>query len=462
MSPLRALFRTPEIGARAITGAFAIVVVAVFLAATDAVQFLGASQQAAAVHAAADARAFVRLSRVKPDNPRLVADGLAVRLAGSGLDVQLHGPETTADNGLRPRPELAMTLVAFVTGVHPVRVFVTPYAVDIGPDVHGLATMAKRIFASALILIAVIGLVMFALFRALNRAAMRPLVETTAALRRLAARDFTPRPVDAPQRGAIGELARAYTEAAATVATALEERRVAEAEMQRFIADAGHELKTPLTIVMGFVDVLERGELSPQTSARLYAGMRAETSRMRGMIENLIVLARLGSPDAPRRDIVDAALVADAVVEHLSEIAAPRRIDVVREGDAAFVVATENDLYDAIFNCAENALKYGDGSDVAIAVRGAGGRVAITVSDRGPGMPDDDRRRAFERFYRGERTRGLPGSGLGLSIVKGVIEKFNGTVTIESTAGGTAVCMQLPAVPDAVQSVGEVELDRRR
>jgi two-component system OmpR family sensor kinase len=340
--------------------------------------------------------------------------------------------------------------VMFFTGVHAAHVPVERFDVSIGPDLRGLATMAKRIFGGALLLVVVIGLVLLALLRALNREAMRPLKETTAALRRLAARDFTPYAVEGPQRGEMGELARAYTGAAATVASALEERRLAETEMQRFIADAGHELKTPLTVIMGFVDVLERGGLSAETSARLYASMRAETTRMRGMIESLIVLARLGAPDARRLDLVDAGRIADAVADTLGEIATPRVLSVEHHGPPAVVVAAEDDLYDAVFNCVENALKYGDGSDVNLAVSNAGGRVTIAVRDRGPGMPDEDRRRAFERFYRGDGTRGVPGSGLGLSIVKRVVDRCHGSVAITSDGAGTTVRIELPAMPSTV------------
>ncbi len=468
MNPLQVLLRAPAIGARAISVAFAFVVLAVLVAAGAAVQTLADSQQITADRAAKNSVDLVRISRITPQNDRTAADGLAVRLAGSGLDVQVRprpvrGSDVPARIGAPPgrapgfggpingggaRPELGMLLVLTMTGVHADRVPVGRFEVSIGPDLRGLATMAKRIFAGALMLITVIGLVLFAVLRVLNREAIRPLQQTTEALRRLAARDFTPRAVDGRQRGQIGELARAYTQAAETVATALDERRLAEAEMQRFIADAGHELKTPLTVIMGFVDVLERGGLSAATSARLYASMRAETGRMRGMIENLIVLARLGSPDAPKLDLIDAASVADSVAEHLADAAAPRAVTVDRDGSPAIVVATEDDLYDAIFNCAENALKYGDGSDVRITVGNRAGRVAIEIADGGRGMTPDDQRRAFERFYRGDHTRGIAGSGLGLSIVKRVVEKFHGTVAIASGASGTTVRLELPAVPD--------------
>ena len=453
MTPLRVLVRVPAIGARAITVAFAIVVAAVFGAACDAVHDVSTNQQAIAQRSAADSVALVRTARITTRNDRAAADGVAARLHGSGLDVQVrplpgaHVQARTAAGA--PQQELGMTLVALLTGVHAIHVPVGRFDVSIGPDLRGLATTAKRIFAGVLVLDVVIGVVMFALLRALNREAMRPLKQTTDALRRLAARDFAPHPVDASQAGEIGDLARAYRQAAQTVATALDERRLAEAEMQRFIADAGHELKTPLAVIMGFVDVLERGGLPDATTTRLYGTMRAESNRMRGMIEKLIALARLGSPDAPPLDLVDARRVVEAVAYNLTEIASPRTIAVEHDGAPAVVVATEDDLYDAIFNCVENALKYGGTSDIFVTVRNAAGRVAIQVRDEGPGIAEDDRKRVFERFYRGDHTRGVPGSGLGLSIVKRVVEKFRGTVRIDSGVRGTAVRIDLPAVPDA-------------
>jgi len=455
MTPLRVLLRAPAIGARAIAVAFAIVVIAVFAAAGDAVRDVAVGQQMLADRTAADAAAFVRGSRIRPANDRVIADGLALRMAGTGLDVQVRPRPGSSIRPVTPpvppRPELGMAIVAAFTGAHPMHVPVGEFDVAIGPDVHALATFAKRIFAGAVMVVAVIGLVLLAVMRALNREAMRPLKDTTAALRRLAAGDFTPRPVDASHADEMGALAQAYNAAAATVASALEERRLAEVEMQRFIADAGHELKTPLAVIMGFVDVLERGDLPPETATRLYATMRAESNRMRGMIEKLIALARLGSPEPPHLDLVDAGRVADAVADSLLDVAAPRRVAVEHEGEPAIVVADENDLYDAVFNCIENALKYGGDSDVAVTVRRRAGRVTIAIRDAGPGMSADDRRRAFERFYRGERTRALPGSGLGLAIVKSVVEKFHGTVALEDVAHGTAIRIDLPAVPDAAR-----------
>ncbi len=457
MRPLRVLLRAPAIGARAIAVAFAFVVAAVFGAACYAVHDLATNEQAVAQHTAADAATVARMSRVGAPNDRSVADGLAARLHGSRLDVQVHplpGAHVRAQTPAGvPHPELGTTLVALLTGVHAIHVPVGRFDVSIGPDLRGLATMAKRVFAGALGLDVVIGLVMFALLRALNREATRPLKQTTDALRRLAARDFTPHPVDASQAGEIGDLARAYRQAAETVATALEERRLAESEMQRFIADAGHELKTPLAVIIGFVDVLERGGLAEATTARLYGTVRAESNRMRGMIEKLIALARLGTSEPAHLDLVDARRVAEAVAYNLTEIASPRTIAVEHDGAPAVVVAAEDDLYDAIFNCVDNALKYGGGSDVRIRIARAAGRVRIEVRDGGPGMPEAERSRAFERFYRSDRTRGVPGSGLGLAIVRRVAERCGGTADIASGAPGTVVSMDLPAVPDASREI---------
>jgi two-component system OmpR family sensor kinase len=353
-------------------------------------------------------------------------------------------PERIVDGG---RVFIALGVLA---GSVPVIVSVPDAKIVLLPPI---ATLGHVAAIAGLLAFAVVALVGFALFLALEslaREALRPLRETTAALRRLAQRDFTPRTIVADERSEVGELAHAYTAAAATVARALEERRLAEAEMQRFVADAGHELRTPLTVVVGVIDLLEGGGLDPSVSARLYAGVKAETRRMRGTLEKLIVLARLGAPaDEPELTPVDLAAVARDVTESL-RVAAPTRRLIVREFGTtpAVVLADENDLYEAVFNCVENALNYGGTSDVTVRVRTTANEVLLDVRDRGPGMPAADRLRAFERFYRGEETRDIAGSGLGLAIVKRAVEKCGGSVTLRSEPGrGTLVSLRVPLAP---------------
>lgn len=239
----------------------------------------------------------------------------------------------------------------------------------------------------------------------------------------------------------------ASVEAAAVVGAAFAERRDAQQAMERFVVDAGHELRTPLSVVIGFVDVLEAGQLGPEASRRLYAAMRAETARMHRMIEGLIALARLHEPPPLNEQLetVDVCAVAIAVRDAFAATAGDRTIAMRVPVRAAWVRGSENDVYDALFPCVDNALKYGARSDVAIAIESDATTVMVTVSDRGPGMPAVVRQRAFDRFYRGARTRTVLGSGLGLSIVKRATERLGGTVALHAAEGrGTRVVLTLP------------------
>jgi two-component system OmpR family sensor kinase len=218
--------------------------------------------------------------------------------------------------------------------------------------------------------------------------------------------------------------------------------------MQRFIADAGHELRTPLTIVMGFVDVLEAGRVPADVGTRIFNAMRLETRRMRGLIDKLITLARLESPhDGIAIGPVDPTGVAARVAESLSTVAGGRAIRIDAKTDHA-VIADEHELFDSIYNCVENALKYAPESEVVITLEDDAGAVAVRVADRGPGMTSEERRHAFERFYRGDMRGEVSGSGLGLAIVKRAVERVGGSTHIESVPGeGTCVTLVLPAAP---------------
>jgi signal transduction histidine kinase len=246
----------------------------------------------------------------------------------------------------------------------------------------------------------------------------------------------------------------ASAEAAAVVGAAFAERRDAQQAMERFVVDAGHELRTPLSVVIGFVDVLEAGQLGPEASRRLYTAMRAEAARMHRMIESLIALARLHEPppEPEQRETVDVCAVAVTVRDAFAATAGDRTIAVRVPVRAAWVRGSENDVYDALFPCVDNALKYGARSDVTITIESGEDTVTVTVGDRGPGMPAAVRQRAFDRFYRGARTRTVLGSGLGLAIVKRATERLGGTVALHAADGrGTRVVLTLPRAPAPAQ-----------
>jgi two-component system OmpR family sensor kinase len=314
-------------------------------------------------------------------------------------------------------------------------------APDSGPFFRGISTFwLASLLVGALVVVAA-----WLLGRYITEQALRPLRETTASLNRFGDGDFTPRPVVATDRNEIGELARAYNAAAAQVSAAFDERRAAEFEMRQFIADAGHELRTPLTVIMGFIDVLRRRALSePTPSTKIYDTMLVESRRMKRLIDKLIVLARLENPSVATIETVDLGQVAGDVVSALQALGSQPRIILDVERDA-LVRGDEHELYDALSNLVENALKYAPESPVEIHVRTGASAVSIDVIDRGPGIALEEQEQVFARFYRGRERNDAEGFGLGLAIARRAVDRAGGTVTLASIPGqGSRFTISIP------------------
>jgi two-component system OmpR family sensor kinase len=231
----------------------------------------------------------------------------------------------------------------------------------------------------------------------------------------------------------------------------LEERRTAAAEFQRFLADAGHELRTPLTIVSGYLDILSARATNDDGDARILAAMRAEAARMRGLVEKMLLLARLETPISVPR-LVDPAQVAHDVAGVMQARFPDRSIDV-REGDAASLVIDYDDLYECLRNLVDNALRYAPDSPVTIETAVESGRAVVRVIDRGPGIRPEEREAIFERFYRGRNSAESEGSGLGLAIVKRVATRWNGDVDLASGRDGTTFTLRFPLADEEIHDV---------
>ncbi|MDQ6826956.1 MAG: HAMP domain-containing histidine kinase [Candidatus Eremiobacteraeota bacterium] len=274
--------------------------------------------------------------------------------------------------------------------------------------------------------------------------ALRPLLETTAALRRFADGDFATPPVLTTDRSELGNLATAYNAAAKQVKAAFAQREKSEDEMRQFIADAGHELRTPLTVLVGYVHVLSSGCVQDApTQHQIFQTMRAESTRMRDLIDQLILLARLEQPHAPQLTEVNVSDLLFKISESLQHLHG-NRLRTQIEADAK-VIANENELHEAIVNLVQNALKYAPDSQVDLAVRSDEKTVFVNVRDDGPGMNEEEKRHAFDRFYRGNGHVQTEGSGLGLTIAKRAIDRAKGEIEILSALGtGTTVVVSLP------------------
>ena len=314
-------------------------------------------------------------------------------------------------------------------------------------------------FGFALALAIVLGAL---LARFLAHQALRPLVDVTEALERFAAGDLSPQPIEANRKHQLGALAVAYNGAIAQMAHAFSERDRAQAAMKQFIADAGHQLRTPLTVIRGFIAVLRKGELrSPEDRDRILGTMNRQSLIMGSLIDKLILLDRWeqGTSNGACEPIDVSQLVED-VVSPIAE-ALPARDIRIDAGTAASARIDPGDLTHAVTNLVDNALKYTAGA-VEVGVRAIGGTIWIEVRDQGPGMSPAELRHAFDRFYRGETRRDVDGSGLGLSIAKAAVERAGGTLTVESDArAGSRFTIMLPRRPAQPMTLQPTEVSIR-
>jgi two-component system, OmpR family, sensor kinase len=228
---------------------------------------------------------------------------------------------------------------------------------------------------------------------------------------------------------------------------AFDQRTASEGRLRQFIADASHELRTPITTVRGYAELYQSGALrGPGDLDDAMRRTQQEAERMGSLVEDLLHLARLDQGRPIERDPVDlAALAADAVLD--AQAVAPDRSVTLDAPSPTVVLGDESRLRQVAANLVGNALVHAPGSAVRVRVGAQGAHGTLEVSDDGPGMSEEDARRAFERFYRADasRHRHRGGSGLGLAIVEATVRAHGGEVAITSVLGtGTTVRVLLP------------------
>ena len=224
-----------------------------------------------------------------------------------------------------------------------------------------------------------------------------------------------------------------------------------EDRLRRFVADASHELRTPVTTIRGYAELYRHGGLEDHDA--LTDAMRRteqEAVRMGRLVEDMLVLAKFDEERPLDLAPVDLGkLVCDAAADaHAAWPGRPITVDV--DAEPAIVIGDEDRLRQVISNVVGNALVHTE-PDVAVAlrVRRVDDQVTFDVDDDGQGMPADVAERVTERFYRADpaRSRHRGGSGLGLSIVDAAVTAHGGTITIDSqTDRGTTVHLVFPAI----------------
>ena len=291
----------------------------------------------------------------------------------------------------------------------------------------------------------------------LVRLGLRPLERIEATAERIAAGDdLDQRIPDADPRTEVGRLARTLNAMLDRIEAAFAERRASEDRLRRFVADASHELQTPLTSVRGYAELFRRGAArNPEDLDVAMARIEAEATRMGVLVDDLLTLARLDQGRELRREPVDLVPLARELVHDARVVAPDRAIDL--ESDGPVVVAGDDpSLRQVVGNLIANArLHTPPGTPVTVRVRAEDGRAVVEVADRGPGLAPEHAARVFERFFRADpsRARTSGGSGLGLSIVAAVAEAHGGSAEVDSAPGEGAtfrIALPLAGAVDAL------------
>ena len=234
------------------------------------------------------------------------------------------------------------------------------------------------------------------------------------------------------------------------MATQLQEARERE---QEFLMSVGHDLRTPLTTIGGYAEALEEEELDGTETRRIAGVLSRETNRLRRLVEDLMLLARLEAREFTiRPEPVEVGAHLGEIAESYRDRAEASRVRLEVDIAETGVMVTDPDrLAQIAANLTENALRYTpEAGRVTFTVRPGGNGIELSVADTGPGIDQVDLPRVFEKFYVAHKYRGArpEGSGLGLAIVKQLVDAMGGTVSADSEPGrGTRITVSIPAMP---------------
>ena len=224
-----------------------------------------------------------------------------------------------------------------------------------------------------------------------------------------------------------------------------------EERLRRFVADASHELRTPLTAIRGFAELHRQGAVTGEEKTRELIGrIEDESIRMGTLVEDLLLLARLDQSPEIEREPVNLNELIHSASESARASSPEHQISMILPDEELFILGDRNRIFQVVANLLENARNHTPaGSSIQVSLTESEDEIKIEVADNGPGIEKHDLERIFERFYRADssrtRTRKSEGSGLGLSIVKAVMQAHGGDVTVDSTMGvGSSFTLHFP------------------
>ena len=381
-----------------------------------------------------------------------VIDATGSRVLFDPTDVQQAAPMLPDAAALESATTQPFTVEA-VDGNGQWRMVVTPlagqegWAVGAYPLNDVTATVGRLVLLQGVVgilVVAIAGLVGYVLVRR----SLQPLDEMAGTAHAIADGDLSLRVPASPTTTEVGQLAESFNAMVTRIEQSFDSQRASEAEaraseerMRRFIADAGHELRTPLTSIRGYAELIEQGAAADRDVA--VARIQDEADRMGGLVDDLQLLARLDEQRPLRLEDVDLDEICAAAVA-AARVSSPTRHITVWPGDSPATVRGEGDrLRQVMDNLLSNAIRYSpDATAIDVVIdrpeeEDPARAVRVSVVDRGPGLSPLDAAHVFDRLYRTDeaRSRVDGGAGLGLAIVRSIVEAHGGAVFVRSRPG---------------------------
>jgi two-component system OmpR family sensor kinase len=274
------------------------------------------------------------------------------------------------------------------------------------------------------------------------RRGLRPLERMAGTARTISAGDLSQRVSPSGGPSEVGQLGLALNTMLGDIEAAFAEREATEQRLRQFLADASHELRTPLTSIQGFAELFRvSGDNARVDLPTILRRIEQESARMKVLVEDLLLLARLDEPRAAEQAPVDlAVLAADACSDAVAT--APDRPVSLDAPEPVVIAGDQSHLRQALANLVTNALRHTPaGTPIEVSARLVEGAAVVSVRDHGPGFEAEALAHVFDRFWQADKARVGVGAGLGLAIVAGIAAEHGGTASAANADGGGAIFM---------------------
>jgi signal transduction histidine kinase len=278
----------------------------------------------------------------------------------------------------------------------------------------------------------------------LGRAAIGPINEISQSVQEIGGADLAKRLNWQGRRDELGRLAAQFDEMLGRLEAAFARER-------RFISDASHELKTPLTVINANAQMLERwGDRDEAVRREALEAIRHESAQMARVINAMLTLAKTDTGTSLAVEPLNLRTIVSEVANTLRPRATEKGLTLETRCDGdAYVLGEPGLMRQLVLNLTENAIKFTQAGGVTISMGSENSHAHLDIADTGPGIPADALPHVFERFYRADpaHSRAVEGTGLGLAVVNSIVRAHGGEISVKSPAGGgTTVCVTLPAL----------------